>query len=1077
MKKILKLKFIFCLGVILFYAFFCIKIIHASTLISNDFSGTTIDTSNWTELDSAVGGSGGTAGNVQQNNALTVVGDGSSWSNNGLVSNDAYDRTHGDITIEVDVSNTDCSSGKLVGGVGYGNINISNNPGDMYLVTLYTGVVKLWYFHNGTNTGQVTTFACTNNVSYHVKLVVLQAGGAELYINDSVSPDATVEGGTFTNKPIFFESFSTGVTSTFSDLSVSGTATTLPNIIFDGDSLTYGTGSTDGLDYPAQTITLLGGSSAYDSTNIGVASEKIETMVTNAPNIVDITYASYRDDNFVLIWGGTNDLYFEADDTTVYDYIVSYAEARKNEGFKVAVFTILPRSAGSMPENFETYRLSVNTMLRANWEAFADALVDVAGDSRIGDSGDELDTTYYSGDKVHLNNTGYGIVASLAETAINQMTSYTLTYTAGSHGSISGTSPQTVDYGSDGSAVTAVPDDGYYFVNWSDDSTDNPRTDTNVISDISVTANFEADTNAPSFSSTSASATTDGAVIVWTTNEDSSSKVNYGLTDSYGSSTSETDTGTRVTSHSVTLSGLLSCTVYHYQTQSTDAYTNTGTGDDKTFITSGCTGNASVSSKEQATITIASGGTLTESSLTLTVPSSFTSSVASAVFQANKLDNTLFIATAGTPSGYSQVGTDVYSLKALSDISTAISTFSHALTVVINYSSSDVGTLDESTFQIYRYDGSVWTALDGCSVNTTARTVTCTTQNFSDFAIFGEEGVCPTIDNATTYNAYPSCGVATCNTGYDILNNICVVIGGGGLPVDAYLLPKPPIGGFKIFINNGAETTSSQNITLNFNAGSDIKKMAISLTEDFSDARQENYSPVKQIDLCSKLGGLIKSPTCPDGEYVVYVKFYTAYGASSDIFSAKINFVNWQFSKDLKFGSVDSQVKILQQFLNQNGYKLADVGWGSPGKETNFFGYLTSSALEKFQEENKDGDTRIMEERGFLGPITRQFINSFVAVKKTTISSEQIQDSSSAIFMLPLYIGLQSEDVRRLQTLFATRPEIYPEGKITGYFGQLTKKAVQNFQLKYGVVDSEFDPGFGYVGPKTRIKLKEIFGS
>jgi len=87
----------------------------------------------------------------------------------------------------------------------------------------------------------------------------------------------------------------------------------------------------------------------------------------------------------------------------------------------------------------------------------------------------------------------------------------------------------------------------------------------------------------------------------------------------------------------------------------------------------------------------------------------------------------------------------------------------------------------------------------------------------------------------------------------------------------------------------------------------------------------------------------------------------------------------------------------------------------------------------------------------------------------------QMQNLFSAVFETSLWIGLQSEDVRRLQVLLATKPEIYPEGKITGYFGELTKKAVQRFQLQYKIVDSESDPGFGYVGPKTRTKLQEVF--
>ena len=74
-----------------------------------------------------------------------------------------------------------------------------------------------------------------------------------------------------------------------------------------------------------------------------------------------------------------------------------------------------------------------------------------------------------------------------ANFAIN---TYTLTYTAGANGSISGTSPQTVNHGASGTAVTADPAVGYHFVQWSDGSTANPRTDSNVTANVSVTANF-----------------------------------------------------------------------------------------------------------------------------------------------------------------------------------------------------------------------------------------------------------------------------------------------------------------------------------------------------------------------------------------------------------------------------------------------------------------------------------------------------------------------------------------------------------------------------------------------------------
>ena len=67
---------------------------------------------------------------------------------------------------------------------------------------------------------------------------------------------------------------------------------------------------------------------------------------------------------------------------------------------------------------------------------------------------------------------------------------YTLKYSAGSHGSLVGDLTQQVSAGSDGTPVRAVAAEGYHFAGWSDDVTDNPRTDINVTGNITVTANF-----------------------------------------------------------------------------------------------------------------------------------------------------------------------------------------------------------------------------------------------------------------------------------------------------------------------------------------------------------------------------------------------------------------------------------------------------------------------------------------------------------------------------------------------------------------------------------------------------------
>ncbi|MCX6761102.1 MAG: peptidoglycan-binding protein [Candidatus Nealsonbacteria bacterium] len=67
-----------------------------------------------------------------------------------------------------------------------------------------------------------------------------------------------------------------------------------------------------------------------------------------------------------------------------------------------------------------------------------------------------------------------------------------------------------------------------------------------------------------------------------------------------------------------------------------------------------------------------------------------------------------------------------------------------------------------------------------------------------------------------------------------------------------------------------------------------------------------------------------------------------------------------------------------------------------------------------------------------------------------------------------LRLGMTGEDVKLLQEILATDPDIYPEGLITGRFGKLTEKAVKKFQQK-ACLDQ-----FGNVGPKTLSKINEL---
>lgn len=74
--------------------------------------------------------------------------------------------------------------------------------------------------------------------------------------------------------------------------------------------------------------------------------------------------------------------------------------------------------------------------------------------------------------------------------------------------------------------------------------------------------------------------------------------------------------------------------------------------------------------------------------------------------------------------------------------------------------------------------------------------------------------------------------------------------------------------------------------------------------------------------------------------------------------------------RDLKFGMVGADVKSLQQYLNANGYALANSGVGSSGNETNYFGRLTKLALIRFQK-----GKGILSAVGYFGAITRGVMN------------------------------------------------------------------------------------------------------
>src|SRR5438477_116032 len=102
------------------------------------------------------------------------------------------------------------------------------------------------------------------------------------------------------------------------------------------------------------------------------------------------------------------------------------------------------------------------------------------------------------------------------------------------------------------------------------------------------------------------SSTPSSATIIWSTNANATSQVDYGTTTAYGQSSA---LGTTLsTSHSITIYGLSSGTTYNYRVKSRDAAGNLSTSSNFTFTTNAATppvisGVNAVASSSSATIT------------------------------------------------------------------------------------------------------------------------------------------------------------------------------------------------------------------------------------------------------------------------------------------------------------------------------------------------------------------------------------------------------------------------------------------------------------------------------------------
>lgn len=77
-------------------------------------------------------------------------------------------------------------------------------------------------------------------------------------------------------------------------------------------------------------------------------------------------------------------------------------------------------------------------------------------------------------------------------------------------------------------------------------------------------------------------------------------------------------------------------------------------------------------------------------------------------------------------------------------------------------------------------------------------------------------------------------------------------------------------------------------------------------------------------------------------------------------------------------------------------------------------------------------------------------------------------------FLNDLELGMKNEEVKKLQEILQ-QMGFFPAGQeCTGFYYGITRQAVLDFQLKYGIVQSKEESGAGRFGPKTREKLNSL---
>ncbi len=180
------------------------------------------------------------------------------------------------------------------------------------------------------------------------------------------------------------------------------------NIVFDGDSIAAGVGSSPSQHPDAQFLRGLGRPSRL--ANVAVGGRPVSECLRLFPSLVMPRYVAAARFNLIVFHAGDNDIAQGRDSIATYKAFTAYVAAAHRQGWKVIVSTELPRP--DFPPVREAELEDYNRSLIGN-QAAADAVVDLGETPHLVESHGRPEAGLYASDNVHLNDAGYAEMTRL----------------------------------------------------------------------------------------------------------------------------------------------------------------------------------------------------------------------------------------------------------------------------------------------------------------------------------------------------------------------------------------------------------------------------------------------------------------------------------------------------------------------------------------------------------------------------------------------------------------------------------------------------------------------------------------